>query len=135
MVAKHLNLLFFSQVFELAGDVVPPPLAHNLMRLIAEGAGEDDEVADTELRRQAVASYLALLDTPKLPDILLQVGDLCLPHFILIFLCFFLLLFFSLINHFCSKTELRRQAVASDLALLDTPKLPDILLQVKHIFL
>lgn len=61
------------QVFELGGEVVPAPLAHNLMRLIAEGAGEDDALADTQLRRQAVDSYLALLQNPKLPDILLQV--------------------------------------------------------------
>ena len=50
-----------------------PALADNLMRLIAEGAGEDDEIADTELRAQAVASYLKLLEDNKLPDILLQV--------------------------------------------------------------
>ena len=50
-----------------------PALADNLMRLIAEGAGEDDEAADTELRAQAVSSYLALLEKPNLPDILLKV--------------------------------------------------------------
>ena len=43
------------------------------MRLIAEGAGEEDEVADAELRAQAVSSYLTLLEKPNLPDILLQV--------------------------------------------------------------
>eukprot|EP00884_Botryococcus_braunii_P007982 jgi/Botrbrau1/17185/Bobra.0157s0076.1 len=62
-----------NQVFELGGEVVPAPMAHNLMRLIAEGGGEDDEAADMQLRRQAVASYLTLLQNPKLPDILLQV--------------------------------------------------------------
>lgn len=51
-----------------------PALADNLMRLIAEGAGEDDESADAELRAQAVSSYLSLLEKPKLPDILLQVN-------------------------------------------------------------
>ena len=61
------------QVFELGGEVVEPALADNLMRLIAEGAGEEDEAADAELRAQAVSSYLALLEKPKLPDILLQV--------------------------------------------------------------
>ena len=60
-------------MFELGGEVVEPALADNLMRLIAEGAGEDDEAADTELRAQAVSSYLALLEKPRLPDILLQV--------------------------------------------------------------
>ena len=62
------------QVFELGGDVVSPQLAHSLTRLIAEGAGEEDEQADTELRAQAVASYLDLLDKPKLSAVLLKVG-------------------------------------------------------------
>ena len=53
--------------------MVDAGLADNLMRLIAEGAGEEDEAADAELRSQAVASYLALLQKPKLPDILLKV--------------------------------------------------------------
>ena len=61
------------QVFELGGEVVEPSLADNLMRLIAEGAGEDDEAADTELRAHAVSSYMKLLEKPKLPDVLLQV--------------------------------------------------------------
>lgn len=54
--------------------MVEPQLADNLMRLIAEGAGEEDEAADRELRSQAVSSYMALLEKPKLPDILLQVS-------------------------------------------------------------
>lgn len=62
------------QVFELGGDVVPQQLAHNLMRLVAEGAGEEDEGADTELRSQAVQSYLELLAKPRLPAILLKVS-------------------------------------------------------------
>lgn len=63
------------QVFELGGDVVAPSLAHDLMRLIAEGAGEGDDEADAELRAQAAASYLQLLSKPKLPNILLKVPD------------------------------------------------------------
>lgn len=59
-------------MFELGGDVVEPVLADNLMKLIAEGAGQNDEIADTEMRSQAVSSYLALLEKPQLPDILLQ---------------------------------------------------------------
>eukprot|EP00891_Asterochloris_glomerata_P002814 jgi/Astpho2/2814/fgenesh1_pm.00050_%23_25_t len=62
-----------NQVFELGGEVVQPALAHSLMRLIAEGAGEDNEQADAELRGQAVQSYLELLEKPKLPQVLLQV--------------------------------------------------------------
>lgn len=36
-------------------------------QLIAEGSGEDEE-ADLQLRRDAVDSYLGLLDTPAVPD-------------------------------------------------------------------
>ena len=72
------------QVFELGGDVVSPQLANNLMKLIAEGAGEEDEQADTELRAQAVRSYLDLLDKPHLSPVLLKVSPAalvyCLPY-------------------------------------------------------
>ena len=60
-----------TEVFELGGDLVQPEVANNLMRLIAEGVGEDEE-SDAELRRYVVEQYLALLDKPNLPDILLQ---------------------------------------------------------------
>ena len=53
--------------------MVAPSLADNLMRLVAEGAGEGDEEADAELRSRAAASYLALLNKPSLPNILLKV--------------------------------------------------------------
>ncbi len=43
-----------NQVFELAGDLVPPKVAHDLMCLLAEGAGEDDEDADSLLQSSAV---------------------------------------------------------------------------------
>ena len=46
-------------------------VAHNLMRLIAEGT-EDDET-DAELRLDAVSSYLELLEKPHLPDILVKI--------------------------------------------------------------
>ncbi len=68
--SNWMNIL---QVFELGGDVVSPQLANSLIRLIAEGAGEEDDQADTELRAQAVASYLDLLDKPKLSAVLLKV--------------------------------------------------------------
>ena len=45
-----------NQVFELAGDLVPAKVAHDLMRLIAEGAGEEDDDADSQLRSSAVRS-------------------------------------------------------------------------------
>lgn len=43
-----------NQVFELAGDLVPAKVAHDLMRLLAKGCGEDDEEADSLLRSSAV---------------------------------------------------------------------------------
>lgn len=62
-----------NQVFEHAGDLIPSKVAHDLMRLIAEGAGEEDEDADSQLRSSAVDSYLQILGEPKLPSLLLQV--------------------------------------------------------------
>eukprot|EP00850_Spirogloea_muscicola_P015675 SM000122S25782 [mRNA] locus=s122:233377:238941:- [translate_table: standard] len=59
-----------NSVFELAGDLVRPKAAHDLMRLIAEGSGEEDEEADNLLRSSAVESYLKLLDEPKLPSVI-----------------------------------------------------------------
>ena len=50
-----------------------PQTAHNLMRLIAEGSGEDDEEADAELRRGAVVTFMELLPRADLPDVLLLV--------------------------------------------------------------
>uniref|UniRef100_A0AAV1VMN1 Clathrin/coatomer adaptor adaptin-like N-terminal domain-containing protein n=1 Tax=Peronospora matthiolae TaxID=2874970 RepID=A0AAV1VMN1_9STRA len=58
-----------TNVFELGGDLVRSEVAHNLLRLIAEGSGEDED-QDMELRRDAVDTYLELLERPVLPDIL-----------------------------------------------------------------
>ena len=44
-----------NKVFEHAGDLVNIKVAHNLMRLIAEGFGEDDGV-DSQLRSSAVCA-------------------------------------------------------------------------------
>uniref|UniRef100_A0A7N0TFH6 AP-4 complex subunit epsilon n=1 Tax=Kalanchoe fedtschenkoi TaxID=63787 RepID=A0A7N0TFH6_KALFE len=62
-----------NKVFEHAGDLVNVKVAHNLMRLIAEGFGEDDNTADSQLRSSAVESYLRLVGEPKLPSAFLQV--------------------------------------------------------------
>ncbi|KAK4435595.1 AP-4 complex subunit epsilon [Sesamum alatum] len=62
-----------NKVFEHAGDLVNAKVAHNLMRLIAEGFGEDDDAADTQLRSSAVESYLQIMGEPKLPSAFLQV--------------------------------------------------------------
>lgn len=47
-----------NKVFQHAGDLVNLKVAHNLMRLIAEGFGEDDDTADCQLRLSAVCFLL-----------------------------------------------------------------------------
>ncbi|XP_057830971.2 AP-4 complex subunit epsilon [Cryptomeria japonica] len=71
--SNHWFIQTMNKVFEHAGDLVNIKVAHNLMRIIAEGSGEDDEDADSQLRSSAVDSYLQILDEPKLPSIFLQV--------------------------------------------------------------
>ncbi|KAF0694707.1 Aste57867_14434 [Aphanomyces stellatus] len=56
-------------MFELGGELVKVEVVHNLMRLIAVGSGDDDE-QDMELHRDAVDTYLELMEKPVLPDIL-----------------------------------------------------------------
>eukprot|EP00397_Hematodinium_sp_SG-2012_P004969 GEMP01004985.1.p1 GENE.GEMP01004985.1~~GEMP01004985.1.p1 ORF type:complete len:979 (+),score=207.70 GEMP01004985.1:87-3023(+) len=60
-----------NQVFELGGDLVPVATAHDVIRLLSEGTGEN-EAQDDELRRFAVNSYVKLLEKPRLPDLLVQ---------------------------------------------------------------
>ncbi|GMH53819.1 hypothetical protein TrRE_jg1324, partial [Triparma retinervis] len=55
-----------------AGELVDPEIAQNLMALLAEGAGDDDEDEDTAMRISAVATFADLLDQPRMPPILLQ---------------------------------------------------------------
>lgn len=50
-----------NKVFEHAGDLVNVKVAHNLMRLIAEGFGEDDDAADSQLRSSAVCYLIYTL--------------------------------------------------------------------------
>mmetsp|Transcript_23436 Transcript_23436/g.43151 ORF Transcript_23436/g.43151 Transcript_23436/m.43151 type:complete len:1067 (-) Transcript_23436:48-3248(-) len=60
-------------VFELGGDLVPSETAYNLMRLVAEGTGEDEET-DMQFRRFAVNTYLHLLEKSAFHfDVLVQV--------------------------------------------------------------
>lgn len=59
IVRMFISFFFFTlqtmnKVFQHAGDLVNPKVAHNLMRLIAEGFGEDDDTADSQLRSSAV---------------------------------------------------------------------------------
>jgi AP-4 complex subunit epsilon-1 len=39
-----------NKVFKLVGDLVPLKVAHDLMHLLIEGVGEDDEKVDSLLR-------------------------------------------------------------------------------------
>mmetsp|Transcript_55129 Transcript_55129/g.129064 ORF Transcript_55129/g.129064 Transcript_55129/m.129064 type:complete len:1085 (+) Transcript_55129:145-3399(+) len=60
-------------VFELGGDLVPSETAYNLMRLVAEGTGEDEET-DMQFRQFAVNTYLHLLEKSAFHfDVLVQV--------------------------------------------------------------
>lgn len=54
-----------NRVFEHAGDLVDIKVAHNLMRLIAEGFGEDDETADSQLRSSAVCFLNSIYFTAR----------------------------------------------------------------------
>ncbi|KAK1367694.1 AP-4 complex subunit epsilon [Heracleum sosnowskyi] len=71
--SNHWFIQTMNKVFEHAGDLVNIKVAHNLMRLIAEGFGEEDDTADSQLRSSAVDSYLRIVGEPKLPSAFLQV--------------------------------------------------------------
>lgn len=71
--SNHWFIQTMNKVFEHAGDLVNIKVAHNLMRLIAEGFGEDDDTADSQLRSSAVESYLHIIGEPKLPSVFLHV--------------------------------------------------------------
>ena len=55
-------------------------VAHNLLRLLAEGPSGDDE-QDMELRRHACRSYLSLLSKTQTADRLIQVGSWTLGEY------------------------------------------------------
>lgn len=63
-----------TELFKIAGDLVDPEVATNLMSLIAEGTGneDDDEEADMVLRKNAVELYVDLLVSPpnRMPRVL-----------------------------------------------------------------
>mmetsp|Transcript_60097 Transcript_60097/g.143211 ORF Transcript_60097/g.143211 Transcript_60097/m.143211 type:complete len:1071 (+) Transcript_60097:145-3357(+) len=66
-------LTTMNTVFELGGDLVPSETAYNLMRLVAEGTGEDEET-DMQFRQFAVNTYLNLLEKSAFHyDVLVQV--------------------------------------------------------------
>ena len=70
-------------MFELGGDTVPPAMAANLTRLIAEGSGDGDAAADRDMRSDIVASYLDLLSHPKVSDVLFTVHSAPRPSALL----------------------------------------------------
>lgn len=57
-VSNNFTFQTMNKVFEHAGDLVNVRVAHNLMRLIAEGFGEDDEGAESQLRSSAVSIFV-----------------------------------------------------------------------------
>jgi AP-4 complex subunit epsilon-1 len=64
-------------VFELGGDLVKPHLAHDLIRLIAEGAGVQGPgaaEADAALRGSACGAYWEVLLRPRVPVQLLCIA-------------------------------------------------------------
>ncbi|KAK7360465.1 hypothetical protein VNO77_02459 [Canavalia gladiata] len=71
--SNHWFIQTMNKVFEHAGDLVNIKVAHNLMRLIGEGFGEDDDATYSQLRSSAVESYLRIIGEPKLPSAFLQV--------------------------------------------------------------
>lgn len=79
-------IMTMTHVFELGGDLVRGEVAHNLLRLIAEGSsgmmeledekdGPRNDDQDMELRKDAVETYVDLLDRAQgnVPDILVCV--------------------------------------------------------------
>lgn len=60
-----------TQLFLAAGDMVPNNVASTVMKLLEEGQGDPD--IDYQLRGEAVAMYLELMDEPKLPVVFVQV--------------------------------------------------------------
>ena len=66
-----------TELFKIAGDLVDATVATNLMSLIAEGTGneDDDEEADMLLRKNAVELYVQLLLNP--PNQMPRVSGRC----------------------------------------------------------
>lgn len=50
-----------NKVFEHAGDLVNIKVAHNLMRLIDEGSGKDDEDVDSQLKYFVVCVAFSIM--------------------------------------------------------------------------
>jgi len=59
-------------LFDIAGDLVRPDVAHNLMTLIAEGSEDNEEGDEDAIRREAVEMFVDLLDRPAAPSKILM---------------------------------------------------------------
>jgi hypothetical protein len=64
----HRYVRTVTRVLEVAGDLVQSEVASNLMVLIAEGSGDEDESLDHELRCESVAHLAELLITETMTD-------------------------------------------------------------------
>ncbi|KAL4540030.1 hypothetical protein Ndes2437B_g01634 [Nannochloris sp. 'desiccata'] len=64
-----------------SSDVAPAKAADALLKVLAEGIGGEDLGVHAALERSVVNKYLALLDRPKLPSLLLRVACLILGQY------------------------------------------------------
>ena len=69
------------KVFEVGGSLVKPGHVHSLLRLIAEGSGDDDEQADAKMRQDATAMLLSAIKRPVLPAVLLRTAAWALGEY------------------------------------------------------
>ena len=78
-------LVTVSRVFRLAGDLVAPNVAHNLMRLIAEGTESGDADAEKEFRIKAVNIFSKILVEAEtdltIPDSLIRIVSWVLSEY------------------------------------------------------
>ena len=78
-------LVTVSRVFRLAGDLVAPNVAHNLMRLIAEGTDSGDDIAEKEFRIKAVTIFSNILIEAEtdltIPDSLIRIVSWVLSEY------------------------------------------------------
>ena len=73
LVCRYVETI--TELFAISGEFVSQEVSQQLMTLIAEGAGEDeDDDADTILRQHSVTIYADLLEKPiaKLPQLLIE---------------------------------------------------------------
>ncbi|ONI20484.1 hypothetical protein PRUPE_2G018400 [Prunus persica] len=115
-----------NKVFEHAGDLVNVKVAHNLMKLIAEGFGEDDDSADS------FSFFLPLSST--VPD-KFSIGDIMMhsPFYsTAICVTFEDYILVVCLQHFvhCSLLHHLQHFVESYLRIIGEPKLPSVFLQV-----